>query len=51
MLYDIVVEFLGPCPQGLEFIYLLFSFILLLVGFLIVILIFSSIFKIFRKGR
>lgn len=51
MLYDIVVEFLGECPSGLEFLYYTFSFILLLLGFLIVFTIFNSFFKLFKRGR
>ena len=51
MLFDIVVEFFGPCPLGLEFLYYIFSFILLLLGFLIVFTIFNSFFKLFKRGR
>lgn len=51
MLYDIVVEFLGPAPLGLEFLYYIFSFVLLLLGFVIVISIFNAFFKLFKKGR
>ena len=51
MLYDIVVDFLGPAPVGLEFLWYTFSFILFLLGFSIVFVIFNSIFNLFKRGR
>lgn len=51
MLYDLIVQFLGAPPLGLEFLYYIFSFVLLLLGFIIVILIFNAFFKLFKRGR
>lgn len=51
MLFDILTEFLGECPPGLEFIYIIMGFVLLLLGFLIVFSIFNSFFKLFKRGR
>lgn len=51
MLFDILTEFLGECPPGLEFLYIVMGFVLLLLGFLIVFAIFNSFFKLFKRGR
>lgn len=51
MLNEILVEFLGECPPGLEPMYKLMGFILLLFGFLIVFAIFNAFFKLFKLGR
>lgn len=51
MLMEILIEFLGECPHGLEPMYILMGFVLLLLGFLIVFMIFNSFFKLFKRGR
>lgn len=51
MLMDILTEFLGECPQGLEPLYYLMGFVLLLLGFLIVFSIMNAFFKLFKHGR
>lgn len=51
MLMEILTEFLGECPQGLEFLYIVMGFVLFLLGFLIVFSIFNSFFKLFKRGR
>lgn len=51
MLIDILTEFLGPCPQGLEFMYIIMGFALLLIGLIFVFLILNAFFKIVRRGR
>lgn len=51
MLKEILIEFLGECPQGYEFIYIILGFVLFLLGFLIVFEILNSFFKLFKKGR
>lgn len=51
MLHEIIVEFLGECPQGYEFVYLIFEFILFLIAFGIVFFILNSFFKIFKIRR
>lgn len=51
MLKDILIEFLGPCPQGLEFLYIIMGFLLLLIGLTFVFFILNAFFKIVRRGR
>lgn len=51
MLMEILTEFLGECPHGLEPMYIFMGFVLLLMGFFLVVLILNAFFKLFRKGR
>lgn len=51
MLMEILTEFLGECPNGLEPLFYMFGFVLLLCGFFIVFAIFNAFFKLFKKGR
>lgn len=50
-MYDLVVEFFGAPPLGLEFLYYIFAFVLTLVGLALVSLILNAFFKIFKLGR
>lgn len=50
-MYDLIVEFLGAPPLGLEFLYYIFAFIFTLVALALVALILNAFFKIFKFGR